>query len=155
MKRQAHEVMQFLISFSHKIVFLEIVRVCIKIAFSLIFWCRKYTIENIRQDNLFFLFLAKKISCFLVCWKDTNRRYFRVSKRWKIWFFVQWYQDFFLCSIVKNLQKNLDIIWQPPISKPTSPPFLAKFFRSPIAIDFESVQPLLPFMKVRGIVWTI
>ena len=148
-----------MLSFSHKTRFSNIARVCIKIAFSLIFWCRKYrlsyTIKNIRQDNLFFLFLAKKISCFLVCWKDTNRRYFRVSKRWKIWFFVQWYQDFFLCSIVKNLQKNLDIIWKPPISKLTNPPFLAQFFRSPIAINFESVQPLLPFMKGRGIVWTI
>ena len=60
------------------------------------------------------------------------------------------YQDFFLCRIIRNLQKNLDIKWQPPIFRLTNLPFLAKFFRSPIAINFENVRPLLSFMKEGG-----
>ena len=61
-----------MLSFLYKIKFSKIARICIKITFSLIFWCRKYrlsyTIENILQDNF---------SCML--------------KRYDLWFFEQCY----------------------------------------------------------------
>ena len=55
---------------------------------------------------------------------------------------------------MRNLQKNLSIIWQPPLFLdkpppfcPAPPSFLAKLFRPPISISFEKVEP--PFMT-RG-----
>ena len=60
------------------------------------------------------------------------------------------------CHIMRNLQKNLNIIWQPLISRHPPPPFcftpspfLAKIFRpSSISINFEKIEPL--FMKGVG-----
>ena len=54
-------------------------------------------------------------------------------ERYEIWK----HQIFFLCHIMRNLQKKLNIIWQPLISRQTQPhfalppPFLPKIFRPP------------------------
>ena len=51
---------------------------------------------------------------------------------------------FLLCQKIKNLQKKVNIICQPPISR--QPPshftlsFLAKIFKPPISINFEKVN---------------
>ena len=59
---------------------------------------------------------------------------------------------------MKNLQKNLNIIWQPPITRQPPPPlayppFLTKIFRPPpapsISINFEKVEPPTLYEKVQ------
>ena len=49
---------------------------------------------------------------------------------------------------MRNLQKDLNVIWQPPISRQTSlhialpSPFFRKIFQTPsISFDFEEVEP--------------
>ena len=67
-----------------KIKFSKIAKICFKITFSLIFYCRKYrlyTIESIQSDNFFFIFLDRETLSFLVCWKDTNRLYFFACRK--------------------------------------------------------------------------
>ena len=61
---------------------------------------------------------------------------------------------FFLCCIMRNLQKNLTIIWNspnPPILSYT-PPFSSKNFQtSPISVNIEKVDPPPPLRRWWGV----
>ena len=59
-------------------------------------------------------------------------------------------KNFFLCCFMRNLHKNLNTIWQPPISTPLPPqfflalPFASYFFQPfPIPINFRKANPPL------------